>query len=436
MQTWKTWQEMGRRAVFSVLALVAVCLMTLFATPTQAAPLATTSTLPGILAGYVFGGSLTVPVGSSVAEISPLFSVAISCNLTNGTQTASGASMNLGIVGSTGAVTDTLVASHSASVDEVTGTSQIVNVSLLGGLIKASSITSTADAKGTPVFTAHSGGATFVSLQVGGASITAPAPNTTIVLGGGAATLRINEQVAPAPTFTTASISVNALHLHINQPFFGLPVGADLIIGHAQASYTRTTSASSVSSDAYGFYAKLGPVATGPLAQVGVTCFSGSNSNTAAAVTVPGVGAIGAMSSTASGSVTSTGGSSSATSTVASVSLLAAFITGTAITANTSASANNGVFSQSSSATVGTLRVGLLTFTGSIPANTIITNVAGLEIVLNNRVITTTSTSIQVAVNAIDIFVLSGVNPLGLPVGTRITVGHSVAEVSSVITAS
>jgi hypothetical protein len=115
-------------------------------------------------------------------------------------------------------------------------TAEIANVALLAGLIGADGIKAeaTETVQGHKV-TQSTAGTTFANLVVAGVPIPAnPPPNTSIplpLLG----TLVVNEQIA-GNSAKNEPLQVNALHLTVSSTnTFGLPVGAEVIIGHAQA---------------------------------------------------------------------------------------------------------------------------------------------------------------------------------------------------------
>ena len=99
------------------------------------------------------------------------------------------------------------------SVSSAQSTSELENVSVLGGLIKADGVTGTAssyrNASGAASDAAGSG---FVNLLVNGVPVTDVAPNTRVALPGvGYAVL--NEQQRTGDGVTTSGITVNMIHV-------------------------------------------------------------------------------------------------------------------------------------------------------------------------------------------------------------------------------
>jgi hypothetical protein len=108
-------------------------------------------------------------------------------------------------------------------------------MNLLKGLIQGSMVTAVANAlwNGTG---SGSASTTFTDMKVAGIPLSnSPPPNTSIpVPGVGYAVL--NEQVSNIRS-SGASEAVNGFDLYVTQTnSFGLPIGAQIILGYAQAS--------------------------------------------------------------------------------------------------------------------------------------------------------------------------------------------------------
>ncbi len=113
----------------------------------------------------------------------------------------------------------------------------LANVSLLGGLIRAASLTSAAEEdRSGSVSTASTTGSGFNGLTIGGLPIDVnTAPNTRVTLPS-LGSVTVNEQIQLGPN----TVEVNALHVVVSKPnLFGLPVGAEVLLGHAVAQATK-----------------------------------------------------------------------------------------------------------------------------------------------------------------------------------------------------
>ena len=117
-------------------------------------------------------------------------------------------------------------------------TATIENVSLLGGLIGATAIKAVAQEtfkSGTR--TRSTAGSGFVGLKIGGVTVSVNVPPNTELPLLGLGKVIINEQIIPSGGGRT---QVNGLRIVINTlNLLGLPVGSEIIIGHAEASAAR-----------------------------------------------------------------------------------------------------------------------------------------------------------------------------------------------------
>lgn len=116
-----------------------------------------------------------------------------------------------------------------------TAQSKIAGVTLFAGLITAGSITALSHVAYTTTGSV-SGTTTLTGAYIHGTSIAAtPRPNTTVSLPHIAYAI-LNEQYGRGTT-SGASMTVNALDIHVTavNPF-GLPVGAQVVLGHTAAS--------------------------------------------------------------------------------------------------------------------------------------------------------------------------------------------------------
>jgi hypothetical protein len=127
------------------------------------------------------------------------------------------------------------VGTRTTELSESRERSTIASLSLFNGLITASGIGSTADAKVTKDGVATTTGSlTFVRLTIAGRAIPLDvAPNTTIHVAN-LGRVTINEQVATARTGFHA-FRTEALHIVLDTRRAGLPVGAEVEVAVASA---------------------------------------------------------------------------------------------------------------------------------------------------------------------------------------------------------
>ena len=118
-------------------------------------------------------------------------------------------------------------------------TARATGLSLLGGLIQAQALVSTAWA-GHDGTTSAGGSTSLIGLTVGGVPVpTSPKPNTTInLLGIGTLTLNLQHKIRHDGILTER---VTALNLRITKSLPKLPAGTLLILGHSGASVEKLT---------------------------------------------------------------------------------------------------------------------------------------------------------------------------------------------------
>lgn len=415
-----------------ILVILAICGVATFMHP--GAALASTS-VTGSTHGYAEAGYLLIPAGSSVASVGPLFPVSSACGGIAGTQTASGASLALGTFASSGSLIDQIVTTRSSTSDTVQASSYVQNVNVLSGVIRATAVDAVAQSTGTATNATSTNASTFAGLTVAGRSIGATvAPNTRITLAN-LGYVVLNEQSGPYNSVNSTSIAVNAIDVYVTTAnTLGLPIGARIIIAHANSSFTRTSSSSLLTAYSYGLYVQAaagsGYASSGPYAFASIPCTGGSQAVSLTAVNVPLVASSGTIYDTASGSTTSTGGSTSSSSTVQQVSLLGGLIKASVVKATANASLSGTTGSATGTTSLGTATVAGLPVAVNPAANTKIT-LAGLGyVVLNEQSKSVSSTGALIYVNAIDVYITTA-NTFGLPVGSRIIVARAVAGVKS-----
>ena len=237
---------------------------------------------------------------------------------------------------------------------QVTESSTVANVSLLGGLIAGRAVRAEATTTYTNVnghrVKRNAGDVDFLDLKVDGVTISVDvAPNTTISLLDGAVRVVLNEQKTAGGRF-----QVNAIHVYVND-FLGY--NGDIVVAHAETALADAPG--HLSGYAFLSYVKvqvgsnvdpLLKALSGRQNVVYLPCAGGSRVSDAVNVTLPdgdgGHIATSATSrSTVNGTIDRTGGESHSTHTVEKLSLLNGRITADLVRteANTESFNENGV---------------------------------------------------------------------------------------------
>ena len=113
----------------------------------------------------------------------------------------------------------------------------LTNVSFLGGLVRATSLTSVAqESRSGSVSTASTAGSGFNGLTIGGLPVNLNTPPNTQLTLPSLGSVIVNEQIQLGPN----TVEVNALHVVVGKlNLFGLPVGTEIVLGHAIAQATK-----------------------------------------------------------------------------------------------------------------------------------------------------------------------------------------------------
>lgn len=155
--------------------------------------------------------------------------------------TNSGQSVSVGGVASAQDVFTTVTGDASSAVSSAT----LGAVNLLSGLITADGVVAVASSWTGDATGSDGEGSSLANLVVNGVSVDDPAPNTRLDLPGtGYAVL--NEQIPIGDGVTTSGITVNMIHVVLQEPILGLlgqitgyrTVG-NIIVGSATSSVTR-----------------------------------------------------------------------------------------------------------------------------------------------------------------------------------------------------
>jgi len=325
----------------------------------------------------------------------------------------------------------------SDALNTATATSDVHQISLLGGLITGDEVKAVSTTfQDNTGFHSNAAGSSLSVLKVGTTVFNAvPAPNTTIQLAGFGKVV-LNEQIASSSA-TKAQLTVNMIHVYVttNVTIGGVAIksGTQMIVAHAFSGLTQVGGPGTLDGNAFGTSVSSSLIKSSPTAPAGVGCLGNALiTKSQVSINVPNVLASGTITDTAQGSVTASLSSSETTSTVQNVNLLNGIITASVIHADAKASTTNGTtfnFSEGSGSY----------FTGLVVQGVAYANVAAntkLTITLNgktlgtlylHRVIQGTN---SITVRMIELVIASG-NSLGLPTGMDITVASASASLHS-----
>jgi hypothetical protein len=247
-----------------------------------------------------------------------------------------------------GAVADSDSSAPVNGRPATSASSSVATVQLAGGLVAANAITAAAQTVWTGGTFSSTGGTSLVGLNVGGRAITVdPKPNTNISLPGLGQVI-LNRQTVTT-TATGSELTVNAIVVNIldSNPF-GLAVGTNIVIGHAQAGLAGPV-IGMLAGRAFGTKLTVGGlVGAGSTAVVTLPCggTDGAIIDNPTASVSTGLFTATGIASYGTGNVSAAGTNASTTDQIASVSLLpgvlGSLISASGITAEATASAAGG----------------------------------------------------------------------------------------------
>ncbi|HKU67306.1 MAG TPA: choice-of-anchor P family protein [Candidatus Baltobacteraceae bacterium] len=407
----------------------------------------TAATTPGTFGGFANGSAyaahVTVDTGVGVHAIAgPLAPVSLGCLTGNKSAYNSVASVALKPYLVSGTAADALSASYSSTTGSQVSTSTIQSVSLLNGLIKATTVKAEANSTASAgSATSNETGSQLAGLVVAGTPISVmPAPNTKITLANlGYVVLNevyglSNNAVAANGTRSTA-INVNMIHVYVTSAnALGIAVGTQIIVASAHSAFTVPPAPFAENATAYSLYAKgyAGNLnaTSGPWAIASISCNSFSDTNRLASATTP-VGSLGTMVNTTSANVSSTTTTVNASSDTASVNAIHGLVTAQALDAKAKVTRSGSVFGRSASLTFTSLKVGGTSISASVAPNTRVT-IANLGYaIVNDQAGSVTTAGVYEEIDAVVVHVTTA-NSYGLPIGATIIVGHARAGINAI----
>ena len=383
-----------------------------------------------VVASPTFGGSAygsTVQLGSTLT--SGRTSAVSMCTQQRAFATSNNtAKTTLSGLGSVGAATTSLRSSTTPTKATSLASARTGTTVLLGGLISAQAITSTASvSRGATGYTT-AGSSVFTGLRIGTRTVTATtAPNTVIEIPG-VATVRLNVQSASTSAGTRA-MSTTGMRITLLQgnrlklPTSTITVAAANATQNAPTNYLAYGSAYGTRMDAAGV------VQSGATAAVGLPCGGSSGTtrtNNLAGTNLAPALRTGALTTTAA-STEGTGRTTAATTAkVSGVNLLNGLVTADAITTKATATRTSaGLTSSATGTTITGLRINGVRRTVSSAENSTI-KIAGVgTLTLRGTSRTTTGVTVTGLQLSLD------TQRLGLPAGTLVRAAVANAGVNA-----
>lgn len=420
----------------SALVLVALCSLMVGMGATSGTTRAASgiSSLPH---GYAFAAYAVIPAGSGTITNGPLTPSWLGCRIGTYSAGNSSSSLALSSYATSGAAQTAISNTQTTSNATVQTTVNVHNLSMLSGEITAVSlrgiVSSTINANSA---SSQIDDASITGLVVAGKAIAVtPGANTTITIAN-LGTLVLNEHGTPSSgqDLTAAGINMMDLRVGTANNRFGLPVGAQIIIGQADSSQQRVVQNTIVGGQAYSLsdtqQASSGSGGIGEVTVAPVPCGGGTSTSTLAGATYPGLGTVGALSATATGRDTSTPITTTTTAEVQGVNLLAGLIQGSQINATASVSRNSAGGSGSTAVKLTNVLIGGIPVLAT-PVPNMRLPLAGIGyVVLNESSSSSNASGTTASVNAIDVYVTVA-NNFNLPIGTRLIIGHADANTAT-----
>ncbi len=411
----------ARRMLLATSALALTGGLATVAPVVQAATPTTSTALGG--GAYASTATFGTLVKSGKTADLPMCTIAPSYSGSNNV-----AAVKLGRVGSVGAATTTVRATTSGSTRTSTVTAKTAATNLLGGLVRASAITSTSVAWKDSSGSHLKGSSVIAGLRISGLPVVVSSkPNQVITLVG-VGTVTLNAQTVHnrygAHSITTTAMKVSLLAKNR----LGLPSGT-VVVSSANASVHDATVRRAYGTAFSTEFGVAGRAGSGRTAAVYLPCGGTSGSvitNHTARVDLPGVLKVGAMSSTGQSTESARSGIVATTrSQAAGVTLLGGVVRVDAVTAKATATRNPSKLVTSAAGTrVNGLKIRGKSVSVNVKENTRI-NIAGLGTLWLDRVVRSGS---QIQVYGVQLHLTSAYS--GHPAGTYLTIASARAGIA------
>lgn len=424
------WRRRLARSIAGAMAGLALALGA-GAAPSAAAEVA-------FFGGSSFGTFANAKAPSLLATLGYTALLGLSCNGTNGkTLSNTVASLAAGKTLKADELLTTVFTTRAGATASLRNTATVSGLSLLDGLITATTVKAVANLSGDAgSITGSSAGSTLVGLKVAGKAVSADvAPNTKLTLPGVGYVI-VNEVVKSGNARKTVLL-VRMLDVNVTTANgLGLAVGTQILVAQAYGVLGRTPDEALVAGQAYaatanaaigsGLQAKIGT-----LANLGMSCEGTGGktvTNGVGAFSVANVLAVGGGQTTASGGQTSAGTVAKMTATVSQLSLLNGLVRAATVSAVAQEIFHDGrrVRSTAGSGLVG-LIVASVPVSANVAPNTKLTLPGIGYVIVNEQIVPGASSTAATQVNGLRLVVTTA-NLLGLPVGAQIIVAHAYSS--------
>ncbi len=377
-----------------------------------------------VFAGSAYGS--TAQVGTTVR--SGETSLVSACNIAGYRHTDHAAAVNLGGVGSIGAV-DTLVQGAVTRGNPAeTSTSATGATSLLGGLVQAKAITTRATASHDTAGYHLTGSTTIVGLKISGLPVTVTSkPNQQIVIPG-VATVALNVQGTSNNYDLHQSVVTGMRVTLLSGNRLGLPAGV-VTVGRSVAALHGAVHARPYGS-AYATKVNLAnTITSGATAPIYLPCGGSAGktlTNSTAAIRLGDVVSTGALSSSAVSTDSATAATAVTKAKVANINLLHGVVSADAVTSQANATLRNKTLVRNST---GTTITGLKINGKKIVVNAKVTstiNIAGVGTLYLNRTVNSGS---QIEVHALQLHLTTA--RAGLKAGADVDIAVARAGITT-----
>lgn len=327
----------------------------------------------------------------------------------------------------------------TAATSIVRMTSRVKGLNALDGLITAAAVTAVSktniDANAIEGSTAESG---FGNLRIGGKNFGAKvSPNTRVSLPGVGFAI-LNKVTKNGNGRSSGATIVHMIEINVTKEnSFSLPVGTQIVIGHAASGFSRKQIPIVVGGAAWAAEGKS-DLDTQSKNEIGRAAFvslpcngtgDGTNENTTSALSAGSAFSLGSAHTSAFGGPTDAGTKARTMASVDNVRLLDGLIVAgnvTAVAQETIAQSGRRTRSAQGSG-FSALRVLGTPVPGSVPPNMKMQLPGFGYVVLNEQIIPKDSSDNSTRVNGMRVVITSS-NPLSLVVGSQIIVAHAGAS--------
>ncbi len=394
-----------------------------------------------MLSGSAYGLSITAANGATVISGGPFGAVSTVCSPypTNQENTLLRLDLLHGLISST-TLRDKLTFVRTDDASSAVATSTIerltIGQSLLGPLIEVGGLRAFASSSArAAAATSTTAASSFGIIRIAGLPLPLHIrPNTRISLPG-LGSIVLNEQITRNLNPVTTYAEVNMLDITLSVGnILHLAAGTRIIVGHASSLDRIVSVLASMQAHAFGLYTALGVgnlahVRLGPLPDTEIGCLDGSASASAVDLRVSSLISGGVAQTRASGAILGSTVAVNSTEKITNLSLLGGLIRAGLLQEDA-----NAVYDGKRGIGFGHFDALKLSIAGvTIQPDVHHTNdrfpLPGLGYVVVNEVVPS-SLTFGFALNALDVYITTPNNRLGLAVGLRIVVGHVDAGIS------